>query len=410
MDEKGGESGENHKDISANYINSKIITTVAIAVIVGIVFVIGLVLFGMRLVDDGRSRSTDQPVSRNNQSPAESIEIEYEKTTSAYVPADRENGATYKNALLHSVGIDDAEYMVIHDAEDLGKFITTVNSFNEFSDKKFTYEVGEDFFKSSSLIVIAKEEIALSEICINSVHRDENYNITIDATYSAENDTLGYGGEFAILKIQNIQPESVEVKWSENETAVYPDSAVGKKPIIYLYPTEITNVRVKLSNPERIIVDYPDYNNGWNVTAYPDGMLKTSSGKKLYALYYESKNIKKYNDESLKEGFVVARDDVEEFLDEKLSTLGLNYKEREEFITYWANSLEEKPYVFIRFQTRAEIDRNMGLEVTPRPDTTIRIMMEYKPLNRRVKVEEQQLQKATREGFVVVEWGGTEIK
>ena len=139
-------------------------------------------------------------------------------------------------------------------------------------------------------------------------------------------------------------------------------------------------------------------------------MLKTSSGKKLYALYYESKNIKKYNDESLKEGFVVARDDVEEFLDEKLSTLGLNYKEREEFITYWANSLEEKPYAFIRFQTRAEIDRNMGLEVTPRPDTTIRIMMEYKPLNRRVKVEEQQLQKATREGFVVVEWGGTEIK
>ena len=410
MDEKGGESEENHKDISANYINSKIITTVAIAIVVGIVFVIGLVLFGMRLVDDGRSRSTDQPVSRNNQSPAESIEIEYEKTTSAYVPTDRENGATYKNALLHSVDVDDAEYMIIRNAEDLGKFITAANSINEFSDKEFTYEVSEDFFKSGSLIVIAKEEIALSEICIDSVHRDENYNITIDATYSAENNTLGYGGEFAILKIQNIQPESVEVKWGKNEAAVFPDSAVGKKPIIYLYPTEITNVRVKLSNPERIIVDYPDYNNGWNVIAYPDGMLKTASGKKLYALYYESKNIKKYNGESLKEGFVVARDNVEEFLDKKLSTLGLNYKEREEFITYWANSLEEKSYVFIRFQTRAEIDRNMGLEVTPRPDTTIRIMMEYKPLNRRVKVEEQQLQKVAREGFVVVEWGGTEIK
>ena len=51
----------------------------------------------------------------------------------------------------------------------------------------------------------------------------------------------------------------------------------------------------------------------------------------------------------------------------------------------------------------------MPLEINPVPDTLIRVMMEYKPLNREIKVVEQQLVTPERNGFVVVEWGGTEI-
>ena len=36
--------------------------------------------------------------------------------------------------------------------------------------------------------------------------------------------------------------------------------------------------------------------------------------------------------------------------------------------------------------------------------------MEYKGLENPVEVEEQNLEKTERKGFVVVEWGGTEIK
>ena len=52
----------------------------------------------------------------------------------------------------------------------------------------------------------------------------------------------------------------------------------------------------------------------------------------------------------------------------------------------------------------------MGLSISPKPDTLIRIMMEYKPLNKKTKVNEQKLQKVDRKGFTAVEWGGTEIK
>ena len=52
----------------------------------------------------------------------------------------------------------------------------------------------------------------------------------------------------------------------------------------------------------------------------------------------------------------------------------------------------------------------MPLEVTPKPDTVIRILMKYKPLNKKITIKEQQLETPTRAGFTIVEWGGTIVK
>ncbi len=182
------------------------------------------------------------------------------------------------------------------------------------------------------------------------------------------------------------------------------------KPIIYIYPEQETEVSVKLGYEDKITCIYPSYNNGWNVTAQPDGtLIDAKTNKKYYSLYYESDNTKKY-DGNLTEGFVVSRENVANFLEEKLAILGLNYKESEEFIIYWLPKLEQKDYVYIRFQTMNEIEENMPLLVTPSPDTLIRIMMEWKSLDNSIDVREQVLTPVTRNGYTVVEWGGTEIK
>ena len=185
--------------------------------------------------------------------------------------------------------------------------------------------------------------------------------------------------------------------------------SMAYKPIIYLYPTEETQVNVQLGYKEKITCSYPKYTTGWNVIAQPNGDLKDiDTNKNLYSLYYESDNVVEFKVE--KDGFIVKGEDSAEFLEEKLKILGLTDREAEEFIIYWLPKLESNKYNYIRFATKEELNANMPLTITPEPDTTIRILMEYKGLENPIEVEEQKLETTERKGFVAVEWGGTEIK
>ena len=179
------------------------------------------------------------------------------------------------------------------------------------------------------------------------------------------------------------------------------------KPIIYIYPEEETEVEVKVKNPEKLTCTYPKYEESWKVLAKPNGdLVDLKTNRKLYALYWEGINTTKTN---LKEGFIVKGENVIEFLEEKLEILGLNEREAEEFIVYWLPILEKNKYNYIRFETLDEINENMGLEIIPKPETLIRINMEFKGLSRPLDIKEQQLVKVERKGYTVVEWGGTKL-
>ena len=184
--------------------------------------------------------------------------------------------------------------------------------------------------------------------------------------------------------------------------------SIKSKPIIYIYPEEEMNVSVKLKNDSLITTSYPKYNDGWTVLASPDGTLKDpETNRSYYGLYYEGKN----NDVSMQEdGFIVKGEDTTQFLEEKLELLGLNEREANEFIIYWLPRLEESKYNYIRFETKEEIDSYMPLEISPKPDTVIRVVMNFKPLDEKVKIKEQILTSTQRSGYTVVEWGGSEIK
>lgn len=194
----------------------------------------------------------------------------------------------------------------------------------------------------------------------------------------------------------------------EHDNSCFPDP-VAYKPIIYLYPTEDTEISVELLKDENLTCSYPKYKNKWNVLAQPNGNLKDlTTDRQLYALYYESENSIDFKVEN--DGFVIKGEDTAEFLEEKLAILGLNERESEEFIIYWLPKLEANKYNYIRFATLDEINANMPLEINPSPDTIIRVLMTFKGLDNPIDVQEQQLKTPDRTGFVAVEWGGTEIK
>ncbi len=182
------------------------------------------------------------------------------------------------------------------------------------------------------------------------------------------------------------------------------------KPVIYLYPDKVTEVNVKVGYIDRLTCTYPKYvTSGWNIIANPNGeLIDTETNRKLYCLYYEAEN--NADLDAYKNGFIVKGEDAENFLEEKLAILGLNERETEEFIIYWLPKLEANKYNFIRFADSNYINENMPLEIIPKPDTTIRVLMEFKGLDEPIEIQEQQLEKVERRGFTVVEWGGSEIK
>lgn len=71
--------------------------------------------------------------------------------------------------------------------------------------------------------------------------------------------------------------------------------------------------------------------------------------------------------------------------------------------------MQENPYNLITFQTD-EYEKNAKLNISPEPDTVIRVFMVFKALDREVDIAAPEIQTPSREGFTVVEWGGSEIK
>ena len=185
--------------------------------------------------------------------------------------------------------------------------------------------------------------------------------------------------------------------------------AVGRidaKPVIYLYPETETQVTVKMDYSGELTCTYPAYNDGWKVTAAPDGTLTDENGQTYNYLYWEGETAIVYD---LSEGFCVAGADTAAFLDDALAQLGLTRREANEFIVYWLPMMEDNAYNLITFQQEAYTE-SAKLTVTPAPDSILRVFMAWKPLEKPMDIPAQTLLAFERRGFTVVEWGGAEIK
>lgn len=192
---------------------------------------------------------------------------------------------------------------------------------------------------------------------------------------------------------------------SITESTFQPDPNACYKPVIYLYPETETEVSVKLKLDGELTCTYPAYNNGWTVTAFPDGTLTNAKGQVYNYLYWEGETFAQWD---MTEGFCVKGEDTAEFLEDALEKLGLTRREANEFIVYWLPLMEQNPYNIISFQNDIYTDAAQ-LEVNPVPDTLIRVFMAWKAADMYVELPKQELIAPERTGFTVVEWGGTEI-
>lgn len=187
---------------------------------------------------------------------------------------------------------------------------------------------------------------------------------------------------------------------------IAPPAECGK-PVIYLYPTKTTTVRVKVGIDEITYSDPAYGDNGWTVVAQPDGTLTNLADGITYPyLFWEGLSKTGVQPTA---GFMVAREDVESFLNNSLTKLGLTNQEKADFMEYWVSRMLnfDEPYFYVTFVGTQDFNKIAPLEITPKPNTLIRVFMYFDPVTQPFKVQKQTLVSVPRRGFTVVEWGGT---
>lgn len=188
-----------------------------------------------------------------------------------------------------------------------------------------------------------------------------------------------------------------------------PQLNVIMKPVIYLYPRTTQRVDVDLSLQGVVTEAIPSVDPlapSWSVVAQPNGRL-SAEGHEYPYLFWEAVMPLAPD---MSHGFVVRSADLPAFLEESLADQGLSPSESREFAAFWLPRMKKSAYVLVRFEGPA-YERVAKLAVSPRPDSVIRVFMVFRALDRPVTVAPQVLPpRPRRQGFVVVEWGGMQVR
>jgi len=193
-----------------------------------------------------------------------------------------------------------------------------------------------------------------------------------------------------------------------------PGQTVKRKPVIYLYSEEEMNFELSLDPLGDFTFTYPTYNDAWKGTVTENGI--SVDGKSYPYLFWEAKSefIKPLERDGMIQGEIYTSDKVVQQLENKLDAIGFNQKEKTDFITFWGPILTSKKYAFVQFIMDHDYDSKVAeLTTTPKPNHSKRVFILYQlsnDLNFGFETIEQTFETVKREGFVLIEWGGAEVK
>lgn len=202
-----------------------------------------------------------------------------------------------------------------------------------------------------------------------------------------------------------------ELKDNPLEIILQPEVFI-KKPAIYLYPVQKSQIVVTHSFKGKIASTYPEYSGNWNVIAEPDGNLFNMKDNRTYQyLFWDGFYSFPAEHYQYQSGFYIKREEYVSFLQTKLAKIGLNEKEINDFIVYWLPVMNKHNNCFVHFRINDNIGGSSVLETQPAAETVIRVFMEFSGQDNisSHRLPEQNLPSFSRKGFTLVEWGGAEI-
>lgn len=182
------------------------------------------------------------------------------------------------------------------------------------------------------------------------------------------------------------------------------------KPAIYLYPDKRTKTTLTLGLKSNMTFSYPKYENGWEFIANVDGTLDYKNKKFSYLFWEGSKS---FNDipVDFSSGFIVNSDTIISFLENSLANSGLNQRETQDFITFWAPKMQTNKLNYLHFMFTEQYDYFATINIDPPPKNLIRVFLLWTSVDtdNKHKIEPQTFPKFSRDGYTVIEWGGSEL-
>jgi hypothetical protein len=265
--------------------------------------------------------------------------------------------------------------------------------------------------KKVSGIITDCENIPLSDILVQNVNSKKNVftdslgKFTIEVSKS---DILSFTNQsYQSQRIQYLKQKKIVVSLKANPIS---DNIMVKKPVIYLYTKEKTDIELSINFGGEILTTFPKLDKSWKVTAYENGQIFDKKTNRFYSsLFWDGEISFPASHYQYKTGFVVVKEKLTSFLIENLEFMGLNTTETNDFIQYWLPILEKNNYTFIHFLVNDAYDVFSTNHVNPKPDTSIRIFMEFFGVDEPISIAPQQLPSTKRNGFTLVEWGGSDV-
>ena len=186
------------------------------------------------------------------------------------------------------------------------------------------------------------------------------------------------------------------------------------KPVIYLYSEEDMVVSIYPDFKGELSCTYPEMNEQWNISLECDEIIDRNTSKTYPYLFWDGEmtNLDFNQANEKAEGELLHKSQVVDYLEKSLTAIGFNQKEKTDFITFWGPKMAKKEYSFVQLLEDDQVDEKIGgLMISPEPTNLKRVYMLFKTFDKLPDIDSrpQQFSKTKRDGFTVLEWGGTEI-
>ena len=302
-----------------------------------------------------------------------------------------------------SVYVHTSEELVPIVADDIELYENQTQSTIILSFESFINGVDTDSMK-----VHLSRRVGVDYVVIDSLITDESTSFNFDnmetGLYSVSTEKTTFVPGIGITQIHTCNGIPFVDGVSVVEATIPIEFSQCEKPAIYIYPQieENYNVNLLFKDGVSLTKSIPLYNNGWDVFVDKKGKINN----RYDYLFYECSLATNFK---FQKGYCYSSDDINSGIKQILSEIGLNEKEIRDFVDYWGNRFEKYPFYKVYPVVDNEIDNFVELQISPKPDSILRVWLYFEGCNSNQKLEHPLFKKFERRNSVVVEWGGVMI-